>query len=528
VAYLSAAGHTAAVATAPDGGIGLVDAAVGEKDDRGEPEWSYDADRKELVVGGEYDGPLPWKVCVARALANPRTWRQILSAECLEEDPDAQELATLLEEHREVLRGMRCLGYLSDDIDGIEDYRDAILEAERDLCELTKDLAAGEYEDRNDHRGEILRLANGLAGTMVHLLDLVDVDVNLQAKVPRFRSFDAGDRRDLCQHMALTAAIHSRYGQITGYRALFEDRDERRQDAIMPGVDAADPIGEHICSVTIAGPGVSALEDELRRALRHPEDLVADAPEFAVPVPARAYHGNDTYGTVISRICRRKGLDVTREAVATVQGLAASPYAAADAVEHLSQTTSRELRPDEVRFALAQLHPDRLAVDAPSAAAIVATLLAAEEPLTQRELADRAGVSPRSVRNHEEVLVAIGLLDRTGAGYRLQLSFGTTSERRAHNWRYPASVTDDGLFYQDLLWELVATAESDPPDTAIDSFGGPELVDVKQLCRACPWLRPWVDIAYGICGTGDPAPATPCFGAMIEQQPIQSPTSTTA
>jgi hypothetical protein len=56
------------------------------------------------------------------------------------------------------------------------------------------------------------------------------------------------------------------------------------------------------------------------------------------------------------------------------------------------------------------------------------------EPTTdcsQRELADRAGVSAQSLRNSRDVLEALGLVSIDGNGWRLQLAFRTTEERRA-------------------------------------------------------------------------------------------------
>ena len=84
----SAARHryAAAAGSATDGGITLVDHPIGVKDDRGEPHWYYDHEADRLLVGGEYDDPMQWWVCIASALANARTFRHVLTPDRFESD----------------------------------------------------------------------------------------------------------------------------------------------------------------------------------------------------------------------------------------------------------------------------------------------------------------------------------------------------------------------------------------------------------------------------------------------------------
>ncbi|WP_241431340.1 helix-turn-helix domain-containing protein [Natronococcus amylolyticus] len=91
----------------------------------------------------------------------------------------------------------------------------------------------------------------------------------------------------------------------------------------------------------------------------------------------------------------------------------------------------RELRPDELRYALGTLEPEQLLSDLPpTVGQIVQTLLTAERRLSQCELADRADVSTRTIRNYHDRLEALDLICVGENGYRLALSFQTTTERR--------------------------------------------------------------------------------------------------
>ena len=76
------------------------------------------------------------------------------------------------------------------------------------------------------------------------------------------------------------------------------------------------------------------------------------------------------------------------------------------------------------------LEPEQLLSDLPSAVGrIVQALLAAESRLSQRELADQADVSTRTIRNYRDRLEALDLIRVDENGYRLALSFQTATER---------------------------------------------------------------------------------------------------
>jgi hypothetical protein len=131
------------------------------------------------------------------------------------------------------------------------------------------------------------------------------------------------------------------------------------------------------------------------------------------------------------RILQAKNLRPTREIVSLLRALAGPPYAAARTLQQLAgENDRRELRPDELRYALGTLESEQLLSDLPPAVGrIVQTLLTAESRLSQRKLAGRADVSTRTVRNYRDRLEALDLIRIDENGYRLALSFQTATER---------------------------------------------------------------------------------------------------
>ncbi|HET7323853.1 MAG TPA: hypothetical protein VFJ06_05940 [Halococcus sp.] len=65
----------------------------------------------------------------------------------------------------------------------------------------------------------------------------------------------------------------------------------------------------------------------------------------------------------------------------------------------------------------------------PTLSKVVHTLLVAETPLVKSELAERADVSVRAIRNHTERLAAFDFVRETGEGWRFVLPFHTDEER---------------------------------------------------------------------------------------------------
>jgi hypothetical protein len=517
VRYLGRREHAGAVASAEPGGIGLVDHPIEPQDDGRQPGWSYDEAADRLVVSAEYSNPMQWWVAVARALASAKTWNHVLPTDRLDGDDGEGDLAGLDAADLRVLRDGRCLGWLADrDADG-ESFADRLQQARADLLDLTWTLRHGEYADRDAFRGEILRFAQGLAGTMVHLLDLAGVDVVRELRLPEFRRDRRDDkdfRADLAKTLAIGTAIQSRYGHFSTYRQLFETRPEKRDSAIPPDVDAADPFGSLVGSFAVVGPGVSALESDLRRAIRNPDDVHEDAPEIALRVPIQdRTDARPAFAQAVRAMCEAKDLAPTRTAVTVLRALTGSPCDAATALHGLAPETKapgREIAAAELRYALSTLSPARIMPDAPpTVSKIVHTLLTATEPLSQRELAERADVSARSVRAHRAVLKAFDLVREVDGGLRFALPFNEERADRDSGAAvlpfYAVANPDRDTLTQasDVLFGVVATLLDDSSRLADpnDPIGGVFFTasggfDVDRLADsdAWPWLSPWLSV----------------------------------
>jgi biotin operon repressor len=523
-AYLSRWEHDATRAAVVEQGVALLEEPIDPQDDRGAGRWSYDDEREELVVGAEYDNPLQHMASVAMALLNWRTFEHVLTP---------QRLDALLEAHpATILRHGRTVGWLSGDVEDGEDLRDALQDGREQLGELTTKLAKGEYEDRNRFRGEITRLAHGLVGTMRHLLDLAGVEVTTQVRVPRFRQFDEGDRRDLARCLAIGTAIGSRYGHFTAYRQLFEDREEKREQALAPEVDAAEPLGRPLGDTVVVGPGVAGLEDELTDELEAPYPVQEDAPEFAVHVPVATADRRCNYGAVTQRLTRRKGLEPTRAAVSVLRAFTRSVWAAGRALSALSGETGRPIGLDEVRLALATLEADELLPDhPPTVQKATASLLRAKEPLSQTELAEAADVSARSLRTHLDRMEAIGVVAVTAGGYRLALPFGVGEREQVQRgvseemlgivvppwWdQLQAGLATEQSALDRVCEALLGEGYCAPENAAVyEALSWPP--DPTGLVERWSWLEPWLPVIRGLVDAPSSDPALALLGEQPEQ-----------
>lgn len=525
VRYMDRANHAGAAASAVDGGVSLVDQPPAEGEDPRTHLVSYDDRRDEAVVSVRGSGAFPYVVSTAVALASPRFIDRVLPVSRLEQ----------LDEPPAILRDARCVGWLSDE--ALEDgqvLRDALVEAGVELQDLTREFRHGEYEDADRFRGEIMRLAHGLAGTVAHLLEAFGVDLVREIRVPggldRERALEP-----MAKSVAISAAIQARYGAFATYRQLFESREEKRATALTPEVDAADPFGEVIGGFVLRGPDLHRLEPYLEEALRSPADVHEDAPEIAVPVRLVYADHRPAYADAVRRMCEAKNMDATREAVSLLQAFTGSPYDAARALRGLgSEDLRREIHPDEVRLALSTLPADRvLPGGPPTVSKAVHALLTAEGPLTQTELAERAGISPRSVRNHAERLEAFALIEETADGYRLALPF--REERYADLedvlpwYAVPNRERDD---YRDatekgVLAEVYDNYHFEGTDAVLDltlEFVTLEIPpDVRrEIVDVWPWAEPLLEFAR-VLSADEPARETAetvTLGAEIEQAPL--------
>ncbi|WP_306055633.1 HTH domain-containing protein [Natronococcus wangiae] len=372
-----------------------------------------------------------------------------------------------------------------------ETLREAFIKWGADLEDLIAKLSAGEYEDRNRFRGSIMRSAHGLAGSIVHLFDALEIDVTRELRVPAGLETDA--LNELATTIGIATAIQSKYGAFACYRQLFETREEKRQTALSPTVDADDPLGTLIGSVVVRGEDVHRLRPKLEKSLETPATVADDAPEFVIHVTLSTVD-RTAYAATATRILQSKNLRPTREAVSLLHALAGSPYAAARALHQLAgENEPRELRLDELRYALGTLEPTQLLSDLPpTVGRIVHTLLTAENRLSQTELADRANVSARTIRNYRDRIEALDLIRVDENGYRLALSFQTSAERR--DPIVPTVLEEDQTLLDaaDALLETILPPErygnpDDPLGSAL--FWPPNPLRLLDHSLVGSWLR---------------------------------------
>lgn len=516
--YLSRANHAAAAGTATNGAIVAAETPLPDETDpenRHTRYVSYDDGRDEVVVAVWATTPIQYAVSVAVGLASPRLFDKALPVERLEEidDPPA------------ILRDGRCIGGLSSEaVEDGEILRDTLVEWGEELADMTRELRQGEHEDRARFCGEILRSAHGLAGTIVHLLDVVGADVVRELRVP---SLSDDDLATLAKAVSVATAIQSKYGAFTAYRQLFERRESKRRSAFSVDVDATDPVGEYIGSLVIRGPRARRFGQHVEGRLSSPAPLHEDAPEFSVRIPVTTV-GRDGYTDVANRALSAKNLRATPAAVTMLQALTGDPWAVTESIRWLGEEEhTRRIRLDEVRVSLSALvesdGPGRILPDAPpSVSKAVGTLLRTAEPLSQSELADAASVSTRSLRRHLDALVALDLVRETERGYRLALPF-QDGERGEHI--VPDAVGDDLAARQDLVFDVAVALVDDPSrfGDVEDPVGAAFMEfppDFTVLKAHLPGLTPWVRVAKVLCNDPDPPATAVSFGPTVAQTPL--------
>jgi len=519
--FLNRAGHAATAGVATDGTITVADAPVPDDTDLEDCHTrrvSYDADRDEAVIAIRATTALQGITSIALSLASPRLVNQALPETRLND----------LSPSPHILRSARCIGGLSSEAeDDPKVLRDNLIEWGERLAGMTTDLQNGEYDDRSRFRGEIMRSAHGLAGTITHLFDVAGVDLVREIRIPR----GLGDENlsEIAEMMSVATSIQSAYGHYAAYRQLFEHRDGKRQTAMAPEVDVADPLGDLIGSFVVRSPDAVRFQTALARQLENPAPLHEDAPEIAIHVPIRESDRSDS-AAVVTRICQRKNLQTTREAVTLCRTLTSGPWATATALNHLqAESRPRDIRLDEIRVALSHLEPGQLLPSTtPTVSKAVAALLRSARPLSKTELADRAGISTRSLRRdgNLEVLEALDLIRESEDGlFRFALPFTSNEDRE--NRVCPEAVDDDLARVRDLLYEVVleivedTARTADPEDPVGEAFyvAG---IDVDPLREELRRVNPWIRVAKSLCEEPVSRRIPVTFGATIEQTALQA------
>ena len=542
--YLDRPSYDGARLAADPGEIALVDAPTTELKRRDGQEdframgWSYDDDDGDLVVAAKYTNPMQYWTCIARALTSTWTWDRVLTEDVLADIFSKYSLR--------ILRDARNIGGLSEDrYDDPAAFIEYYQQQEQRLCDLTRSWYHGDYDDANKMRSEITRLAKGLSGSVAQLLDLADIDLIREVRLPEFsRNWSDKQRRQtLVRTLAHSAAIESLYGHFVAYRQLYEQRDSHRKAAMDPEVDARNPLGELIGSLVVVGPGVPDLENELRSALRSPGELHDDAPEIAVQIPIRTSAPRSVIARTVRRMCDRKGIDATREAVSLFDGFLATSYDVARAIHDGLEREGRrrEIHVDEVRRALAHLDPDRLLANAdvkPTMQKALSVLLGADRPLSGAEIAHRAGITPESFRKNREGFVLADLLREVPDGWRLSLSFADERYNRdVLPWFFvddpdsqPHFSSLDLRVTRDVLCELSISIVDDPArfgdsdDVLYRAFvGRPDgwARGLEGLCDEWPWFRSILPLVRAACESPEDSGMDPVLmGPTPSYQPL--------
>ncbi|ADJ14525.1 helix-turn-helix domain-containing protein [Halalkalicoccus jeotgali] len=528
VEYMPRWRGAAVAASATEGAVSLVDHPVEPSDELRQPYLSYDGDDR-LVAGAEYRNPMQYTVCVARALTDRRVFRDVLTPDRL--DGDVGDLGGLATDDPRILRDARCLGWLSDRDTTAERYAEALMAAEDELLDMTRQWHNGDYScTPEEFRSRITRFSHGIIGTVAHLCDLADVELVREVRVPEFtRRFDADDRADLAKNVVHGAQIASRHGHFAAYRQLFEADEDKRAAAMEPSIPADDPSGDMIGSFVIVGSSISRLADDLRAEIRRGADgadsrLHEDAPEFDVPVSITTDVGRPAMALTARDRLAQKNLSATRESIALFDALAGSPLDAAAAIDYALQSEDRprDIRLDEVRRALAQLPSDRLLPTMqPTVQKLTKALLTVESPLTQSELAGRADVSSRSVRTHLPRLEALGLADSDEAGIRFALPFPTSDERGSDI--VPGIATETGADPVDVLYDLAEAISGEAAHDSEHPVGAAFFSEdwAGALGQFAVYER-WIDLAGRLSHRGlEPETRTVRFGRQSDQVAIQ-------
>jgi len=395
---------------------------------------------------------------------------------------------------------------------------------------------------------------------MVQLLDLLGVDVRIEARIPEcsrhYSPAGNGDRRDdLTEHLAMLTSLCSRVGAFSTHRQLYEDRERYRSDAFTPGFeDREQPRrGSSRAGIVVVGDGVEDLADEVVDAVESSRPTHPDAPPIGVDVNVVEGARDERIASTVRRALRARGLRPTPTATATLVGFVASAWSAADAVlTGLEREVDRRaVYLDEVRRALSALDEDRLLPEStPSTRAGLAALVDADGPISQAELARQADITAQSWRDNRDALVAADLVREVEDGWRLTLPFRSERwdddvdmpgapwwlqaepARRGDGGREVRKATDvlEALAERGLVdWSRIDwTASTDADDPVRRAFAVDDehrvplgaldervAVDALESIGLPPGL-----VLAGCGGTGSTPPATATMGTTTRQMAL--------
>ncbi len=510
--------------------IALADEAAPTREQPRDCLVGYNEDRKEVVVSLQPSPVAAFTMTrICTGLLGPLLRNTILTADNL--DKDGEPLGKLLEAgvSTTALRNIYQLGCLPEQSANGEDYRE---ELTAEYVGIIKDVPQIRTDDGFDSSlaRSVCQRAHGLAGTAMRIYELLGWSVTQEWTFPDRYSVRRPDRRRIYQKtLAKHIAVVSRYGGYPAHRILYEDDDEIRADSLgCPNVDDVDPTGECFGQWVLRGPEIDRWASDLTDLETAGEMELQEGERNYTPFLVELSIGQATRKATVDeaaeRLCEMKDLTLTRSASALLAAFTDSVFRTAEALSGLASAHDfeRDIRLDEVRFALSTLDPEALLPNLDTdedgsrrksaRSKLVYTLLTATEPLSTGELAERAGVSKQSIRNHRDVLEAIGLLaiDDLGPGkptyYRLTLPLrDECGDRDAPRPLFlPDGDGEDGQsmvrYVVHGLIEARGLGDAADADTEISDglVGWPP--DLRPAIDRWPWLRPWIDTIYWLFG----------------------------
>lgn len=503
-----------ALGTALEGDLNVVNYPITEQDDRVEGRWHYDGDDR-LLVSAEGDNPMTVWTTLALSMADRRTFDRVLTKERLAD----HDVLDMLVNGKSVLRGMRNIGWLPNEVTDYDELRDAFLDAAQELGELTKRL---HDSDDDDLRGPITRHALGLAGALSQLLDLADIEIVRAVKFPNYsQRKKESQAEDLFESLAIGTAISSNYNHHVAYRQLFEPRTDKRDQAIDPTIDASNPWARPVGSWVLVGDFAGKTEsvaDSLREQFDG-LDVHSDAPEMAIRSEIVTEPTRRQVACTAQTVLAAKDLKLTPEATSLLHGLARTPFDVADALSRLSgeENDGRRVDAAEIRYALSQLDRGRLLRGfdgrCTTPRELISTLLSVDERIPKEMLADLAGVSERSMRTHLDDMEEVGLVDIEDGRIRLQVSFRSTGgdtggdDATPERYRdtYPKYVSDPETSpsVHAAAKALRVGREHHGPGDPVESPGWPYTgvtspPDLRELSSPRPWIDDILPALWGI------------------------------
>ncbi len=425
--YLAMHEHHTAAATAPtDGGIALEERQLADRgDDRGVA-WSLDEDRDEVVV--EVTASTSMALTMLRlcdALLSEKALSQVLTPENLNGGPGKFDLEGLAVSNPHVLRKGRTLGWLrNQDAEG-KRFVERLRDARNDLLQQAQEMAEaadGPVYDDEDH-ATLLREAHGLQGVLVAVYDLLGYDVIRTIRVPDPWSVD---QEALAKTLHQQLSISSRYGAYTAHRVLYEDRPEKREDALgTPDVDIDEYRGTVSGSFVVVGPTLSGLRTALEEgpthlALQENEPNYAD---FVLEVSVVDGHRREAVAETAARLLPSKNLRLDREIITLLHSLTGSVAAAGAAIDAMGQAEhQRRVDHGDLEYGLATMVREEYYADFDegdllpeigdrTVSAVVAALLTDDTPLSTTDLAQLADVTTQSIRDNREYFERLEALD---------------------------------------------------------------------------------------------------------------------